>query len=592
YVAAVSRQVGRPTRAVLAEVLPILILQIDFPRSMYWTSAAGLRFIRPIRWLVALLKGEVVDFELGGVRSGGLTLGHRLLSGKPVRVGKLADYRRRLRQARVLVDPAERRAKILADSTRLLKPLRLRVREDKGLLDLLVDSFEYPSLVLGGFDEEFLSLPREILITVMRHHQKYMSVEDGRQGLAPHFLAVIDLDRDPEGEIRRNHETVLTARFRDARFFWEVDQKRPLAERLPDLEKVVFESRLGSYRRKADRLKDLVAWLGKEAAVDGRRADIQVLTRAAELSKCDLTTEMVGEFPELQGVVGGLYARAQGESELAASAIREHYRPAGPEDPLAESLEGALLAVADKVDTIAACFSVGLAPTGSRDPFGLRRAGSGIVRTLVERGLRVPLPKLVREALGLLAGQGLAGRDADPAPVEEFVSERARHYFREGRGYAYDEVNAAFAAGWDDLVDVAARLEAIRQLRPTADFEPVAAAFKRIRNILTQAGPPDRSTRPIENSLIEAGAERELYDRFLKLRPKVAELRGKHRYPEALRQIASLRPQVDRYFDTVLVMAKEEGVRENRLALLAHLLHEFSTMADFSEIVVGPKPKE
>jgi glycyl-tRNA synthetase beta chain len=447
-------------------------------------------------------------------------------------------------------------------------------------------------VLLGEFAADFLSLPEEVLVTVMRHHQKYFAVEGGQGELAPHFLVVIDLDGDSTGEVRRNHEAVLAARFRDAGFFWEADQKRKLAERLPLLEGVVFESRLGSYRKKVERVKGLGAWLAREMSADGRRADIAVVTRAAELAKCDLTTEMVGEFPELQGVVGGLYARAQGEPEGVARAIHDHYRPVGPEDSLPTTPEGATLAIADKLDSIAACFAVGLVPTGSRDPFALRRAGSGIVRIIVEKGLRLSLDAAVREALTTLAGSGLAGREASPAPILAFLEERARHLFREGKGFAYDEVNAVFAAGWDDLVDTGARLAALRALRSTPDFEPVAAAFKRIRNILEQAGGPDRSARPIENNLIEAGAERELYDRFLKLRPRVEEFRERHRYQEALRQIATLRAQVDRFFDTVLVMAQDEAVRENRLTLLAHLLKEFSTVADFSELALGPKSRE
>ncbi len=592
YVAAVRKNVGKPTSALLAEILPSLIPRIEFPRSMVWTSAAGLRFIRPIRWLVALFGGRVIEFEVAGVRSGRASRGHRALANRALAVKGLADYRKRLGQAGVLVEPAERRKRIEEECAQLVKPLRLGARRDPGLVGLVVDMVEHPAALLGGFDPEFLALPQEVLVTVMRHHQKYFAVENPGGSLAAHFLVVIDLDGDLGGEIRRNHEAVLAARFRDARFFWEADQRRKLVERVPLLDGVVFESRLGSYRQKVARVQALAAWFAREMSADGRRADIAAVRRAAELSKCDLTTEMVGEFPELQGVVGGLYARVQGEPEAVARAIHDQYKPAGPEDSLPATLEGAALAVADKLDSIAACFAVGLVPTGSRDPFALRRAGSGIVRIIVEMGLRLSLGAAVREALSVLAGSGLAGREASPSPVLAFLEERARHLFREGKGFAYDEVNAVFAAGWDDLVDVGARLAALRALRPTPDFEPVAAAFKRIRNILEQAGGPDRSGSPVDNNLVEAGAERELYDRLLKVGPRVAEFRERHRYPEALRQIATLRPQVDRYFDTVLVMAKDEAVRENRLALLAHLLKEFSTVADFSELAVGPKTRE
>lgn len=594
YVAAVSRQKGGPTRSVLAKFLPQLIPQIDFPRTMYWTRAQGLRFIRPIRWLVALYAGQVVEFELAGVRSGRLTCGHRLLSNKAIPLRHPGDYQKALRKAHVLVDPEGRRAKIVREGESLLKPLGLRLHPDKALLEELVNLVEHPAVVRGEFGREFLALPPEVLITVMRHHQKYLSAEDRRGSLAPYFLTVIDLDRDRGGEVGQAHEAVLAARFRDAQFFWQADQKQSLADRRSLLARVTFESRLGSYADKVERIGRLAEWLGNHVSADGRRADIAVLVRAAELSKSDLTTGMVGELPELQGVVGGLYAAAQGEPEGVAQAIQDHYRPAGPDDSVPPTLEGALLAIADKLDTIAACFAVGLEPTGSRDPFALRRAGSGIVRIIVERGLRLSLSEAARQAAAVLRAGGLQNAKAgDPsAKVQEFLEERARHLCREVKKFPYDEVNAVFAAGWDDLIDVRARLEAIRAIRRTPDFEPIAVAFKRIGNILEQAGGPDRATAPIQNNLIEAGAERELYDRFLKLRPRVAELREKHRYEEALRQIASLRPQVDRYFDTVLVMAKDEAVRENRLALLAHLLREFSTLADFSEIVVRPRGKE
>jgi glycyl-tRNA synthetase beta chain len=395
----------------------------------------------------------------------------------------------------------------------------------------------------------------------MRHHQKYFSVENRQGRLAPHFLAVIDLDADRAGEIRRGHEAVLRARFRDGQFFWEADQRKRLEDRLPLLEQSTFVAELGSYRQKVERVVRLATSLGESVGSKGRRADIDSLRRAAHLCKSDLSTEMVGEFPELQGVVGGLYARAQGESETVAEAVYEHYRPAGADDALPESLEGSLLSLADKLDTVAGCFAVGLIPSGSRDPYALRRAAGGAVRVVVEKGLRLSIHRAVEEAVV--------------------------------RGFAYDEVNAVFAAGWDDLVDALARQEALRCIRPTPHFEPLAVAFKRIRNILEQAGDGEqRAAQPVETSLLEPGAEQELYQRFQELRPRVGELREKHDYTAAFRLVASLRPYVDRYFDTVLVMTREEKVRENRLSLLAQLLLEFSTMADFSEIVVTSGNKE
>ncbi|MFQ5927018.1 MAG: glycine--tRNA ligase subunit beta, partial [Terriglobia bacterium] len=338
YVATMKHTRGRPTRRLLAEALPRIIPAIRFPRSMYWTSQRGLRFIRPIRWLLALYAGQVVGFELAGVRSGRMTWGHRALSGKRLTVRDFRDYQQKLRKAHVLLRPSERAAKIRREQQKLIKGNRLRLPSAEAqdffggvsgfddLLEYAVDSTEYPSVILGEFSANFArSLPQEVLITVMVHHQKYFSVRDRQGRLAPFFLAVVDREADRSGLIRRGHERVLEARFRDAEFFWETDQKRTLNDRLPELGNVLFESRLGSYRKKVDRMELLASWLGSRTGIDGRRADS--LRRAVRLSKADLTTEMVREFPELQGVTGGLCARAQGEPESVAQAIYEHYKP-------------------------------------------------------------------------------------------------------------------------------------------------------------------------------------------------------------------------------------------------------------------------
>ncbi len=334
YVAVVRHHRGRPTRKVLAEVLPSLIKRISFPRSMYWTSPQELRFIRPIRWLLALYAGEVINFELAGITNGRFSRGHRLLANRRITIRRASDYRTQLRRAFVLVNPEERRKKIVQEIPRALRRSHLQAREDKELLSLVVNQTEYPTVLRGEFREEFLSLPSEVLVTVMRHHQKYFSVTTGKEEMAPHFLTVIDLDRDQGGEIRRGHESVLEARFRDARFFWETDQRQHLAGRIALLKDIVFQARLGSYANKVERLVQLSRWLGKNAKppdgrradIAGRHADIQTVEGAASLCKADLTTLLVGEFPELQGVVGGLYARAQG----GAASNRHRHRRALP----------------------------------------------------------------------------------------------------------------------------------------------------------------------------------------------------------------------------------------------------------------------
>jgi glycyl-tRNA synthetase beta chain len=539
YYSFVKKVEGRRTIDILAGALPGLILGIYFPKTMYWTGKGGPRFIRPIRWIVALLGGDVVPFELAGVRSGALTSGHRRLGAREITV-TVGDYERRLRDNHVILSAGERREKISGELA------GMRVKADPALLETLVYLTEYPTAISGSFDAQFLELPEEVLVTVMRHHQKYFSVEDAGGNLAPRFVAVMNIDADPEGFVERGNERVLRARFNDARFFWETDQKRTLADRLPDLAHVTFQAKLGTYLEKTERMIDLVKELGGDAHA----------VRASILSKCDLTTELVKEFTELQGVVGGLYARAQGEPEPVWRAVYDHYKPESMEDAIPRGEVGRIVALGDKLDTLRGCFRVGLIPTGSRDPFALRRAAQGVVKILVEGGFQTPL-------LDLLEGN---------AQLIAFFEDRVKFYFKDYRGFQYDEVNAAMAAGWSNLVDLDARLERIRKLRPTPDFEPLAASFKRIRNILEQA--KFEGGGAIDEGLLEAGPERELFEEYRNIAGQPIE-----------NAIARLRPKVDLFFDKVLVNAPDAGVRQNRLTLLHTLLAEFSTVADFSEIV-------
>ena len=549
YFGIVKSVIGRDTKAILTEALPALIGKIYFPKTMYWTGKAGFRFIRPIRWLVALLGQEIVNFELAGVKSGNVTRGHRKLGSSAIPV-TIENYRQALKDNYVLVMASERRAKIRAE----IKKLGAHIKPDPGLLETLVYITEYPAAITGVFDKEFLELPEEVLITVMRHHQKYFSLEDSEGNLEPAFVTVMNTAADPDGLVRKGNERVLRARFNDARFFYQNDQHKKLKDRVTDLEKVTFQAKLGTYLEKTHRVVDLVQELG-----GGKDAE-----RAAMLAKTDLTTEMVKEFTDLQGIVGGLYAKAQGESEAVWRAVYEHYKPLSMEDSIPSTSEGRFLAVADKLDTLRGYFEIGLAPSGSKDPFALRRAAQGVVKILVEGEMDLPLTTLIgsNEAL------------------KEFMIDRVRYYFKEVRGYKYDEVNAVLKAGAENLVDVALRLEAVQAVRPTENFEPLAAAFKRIQNILKQAGIQPASG-PIQETLLEHGAERDLYERFGTLREEIA----KADYPSALEAIASIRPQVDHFFDKVMVNVPDEAVRANRLKLLGSLLVEFSTIADFSEIV-------
>jgi glycyl-tRNA synthetase beta chain len=551
YYELIKKVSGRATLDILVESLPAAILGIQWPKTMYWTDRSGPRFIRPIRWLVALLGDQVIPFEIGGVRSGNVTRGHRILGASSIPV-TIATYESELRKNFVILAAHERRHKIEKECAALGAKL------DGDLVETLTYITEFPTAIKGDFDPAYLELPAEVLTTVMRHHQKYFSVEDAI-GLAPNFVAVMNTAGDPDGLVKHGNERVLKARFNDARFFWNVDQARKLADRVHDLAKVTFQAKLGSYKEKTDRVVALV----KELGGDGNAQ------RAALLCKCDLTTEMVKEFTDLQGVVGGLYAKAQGEPEAVSHAIYEHYQPLSMEDSIPSTREGQIVALADKLDTLRECFRIGMMPTGSKDPFALRRAAQGVVKILVEAKLDFQFVQLFQ---GELSG---------------FMLERVQHYFREVRGFKYDEVNAVLAAGCWTLADVEARLAALAEVRPTENFEPLAASFKRIRNILKQAAYTG-GERVLEGDF-EQDAERELY-RELERVVKIAT--DSREYRAILEATASTRPTVDRFFDDVMVMDPDPVVRARRLELLYRINMHFSTIADFSEIVTSGDEKK
>jgi glycyl-tRNA synthetase beta chain len=544
---------GQALTDALSEELPEVIGGIHFPKSMYWTGKSGLRFIRPIRWILALLGGRVIPFELAGVRSGNTTRGHRILGSRdPIPVTN-NSYEQTLRGNFVIVRAEERKQRIETS-------LGPDVQKDDALLRTLVYLTEFPTPIRGSFDSSYLELPKEILTTVMRHHQRYFSLlkEDG--SLAPEFVAVTNTAGDPDGLIRQGNERVLRARFNDARFFWEVDQQKKLAARLPDLAKVTFQAKLGSYKDKAERVVKLASSIAAQIGADANSVEV-----AALLSKCDLTTDMVKEFTELQGIVGGLYAKAQGEGDAVATAIYDHYKPVSMEDSIPRTPEGQVVSIADKLDTLRECFKIGLIPTGSKDPFALRRAAQGVVKILFEARLELPLLPLIEDVPQLPA----------------FMQERIQFYLRDVLDFAYDEVNAALAAPLTTLPDLANRTEALHYIRPTADFESLAASFKRIKNILLQAK-VDRQLE-ITADLMAEGPELNLYQAASRVASSV---KGRP-YREQLAGIASLRPNVDLFFDKILVNDPDPVIRQNRLALLYSLLTEFSTIADFSEIVTS-----
>ena len=566
---------------MLAGGLPKEVLGLYWAKNMYWRAGKPERFVRPVRWVVALLDAAVVPLEIAGIAAGNASRGHRVLHGDhPVVLPSAKSYAEALRKAFVMVDVAERRQSIrkaLDEATRTVAGARWR--EDEPLIETVVHLTEWPSVVLGTFEPEYLELPEEVLVTVMRDHQKYFAVEGADGKLAPHFLAVLNTQTDEEGReiIRHGNARVLRARFKDARFFWDFDQKTPLVDRVESLKNVTFQKELGSYHWKTEANLAVARALAAKVKAAGVVFDEAALLKATELAKTDLTTELVKEFTELQGVIGGLYARAQGLGDTVAKAIYAQYTPASTEDAIPTTVEGQLLGLADRIQTITAMFGIGNAPTGSKDPFALRRAANAIVKILAESGLGLTLSDVVEAS-----GADMASQEQ----VTAFLRERLNFYLKDVRGFAYDVVNAVLAAGADDVRDSIARAEALTEVRESADFAAISAAFKRIKNILRQAeekkfalgSPKDAKLSPEAQKLADAAAA---------LAPVVAELRQKRAYSEALASIATLRPVVDAFFDKVMVLDPDAAVRGAHLGLIDEVLRGFSGIADFSEIVTG-----
>ncbi|HEY4841131.1 MAG TPA: glycine--tRNA ligase subunit beta [Terriglobales bacterium] len=600
YLAATVTRKGRTASEILAETLPKEISTLYWPKYMYWRKRGEL-FVRPVRWLVAMLDEEVVPLELFGIAAGKTTQGHRIISREDVIISKPSAYVEILRGAKVLA-AAEREhviRKALDVATRTIP--RARWREDKSLLSTVVNLTEFPSAILGSFDPEFLDLPEEVLVTVMRDHQKYFAIEDADGKLLPHFLAVLNTAGDADGLIRHGNERVLRARFNDARFFWQTDQKQNLRQRVDLLRNVTFQKDLGTYYDKTLRVQHLASSLSETVKQSGIAIRPGVVHKAALLAKADLTTELVKEFTELQGIVGGLYARVQQldddlrpDVQLAISrAIYDHYKPESMEDAAPATLEGAVLSIADKADSIAGMFALGLVPSGSKDPFALRRQANGIVKTIAEHKLPLRLSEIMTDARTRYSGSEAERKFSNAnyaASVQSFFRERLEFYLKDACGYAYDVVSAVLAVDADHVVDTVARAEAVSKVRGSADFESISIALKRMQNILRQA---NEKTKLIAMRVDVAGLQEESEKELAALIPPtvgvVEKLRAARDYEGALLEIAKLRPAIDKFFDKVMVMVDDDHLRANRLALLQSLVKEFSTLADFSEIVTEGK---
>ena len=582
YLAATTVKKGRSAAEVIGSELPKEIGALYWAKSMYWRAAKPERFVRPVLWIACLLGDDVVPLSFAGKIAGRATYGHRVLaSGEAFEIVSPESYAAQLEGEFVLVDVEARRQRIrkaLDYATRRVEGARWR--EDEALVDAVTHLTEWPDVLLGEFEADYLALPEEVLVTVMRDHQKYFAVEDSRGKLAPHFLAVVNIALDEVNEpiIRQGNERVLRARFNDARFFWEFDQRTPLTERMKLLEHVTFQKDLGSYAAKSERVRALAAKLAEIAISRAASVNAAAVDEAARLAKTDLTTELVKEFTELQGVIGGLYARAQGVSAVVAEAIYDQYLPGSASDPIPRSAEGAVLGLADRIDTIAGMFGLGMEPTGSKDPFALRRAANAVVRILAES----ELPLRLSDVLSAPSPQPDVA-----AKLSAFFAERVEFYLREVRGQAYDVVKAVMAAGYDDLRDAVVRAEAVTAMRGSEDFLAVSAAFKRMKNILAQAPEAEEFTERIVigGSAIDMELA-DLWDASIEVRGKVDAFAAKKDYVKALESVADLRSAIDEFFERVMILHPNPTLRRGRVLILWDIVQNLRPIADLSEIVV------
>jgi len=572
YISVTKQETGRPTHLILAEILPKLVVEIPFKKSMHWGDQ-DVRFARPIHWIVALFDGSVVPFSFGTIQSGAVSRGHRFMANTTFPVRDYAHYLEECERHFVIPDPERRKEIIRRETHRVAETAGGRLLPDEGLLEEVTYLAEYPSAVAGTFPPEFLKVPREVLITSMRSHQRYFSIVDTDGKLMPGFITINNtLTEDPSVVVKGN-ERVLRARLSDARFFFEEDQKVRLDERVDALKKVVYQQKLGTSFEKMERFKSLA-----EGLADSLNPAVKVQTgRAAWLCKADLVTGMVGEFPEVQGIMGREYALLEGEDAAVATAIAEHYLPTQAGGELPASDIGAFVSIADKLDTICGCFSVGLIPTGAADPYALRRATIGIIAIILDRGYRLSLPGLIGRSLELLSAK--LNRPAEQVASDVLEYFRARLINLMGNDFPGDAVDAAVSADFTDLVDVKDRIAALAEFETRSDFEPLAVAFKRVGNIIK-----DGTDAPVDPALFEDPAEGALYEAFSTVKASVEARVAAGSWLDALTEIATLRGPVDAFFDRVMVMAEDPRVRTNRLALLTAIARMFNRIADFSKI--------
>ena len=575
YVAAKVTEKGQPAADVLAPILDGLITAIPWPKPMRWGwETTG--WARPIHWIVALLGDDVLPVSFADVTSGRDSHGHRFSSPGAVTITSPDSYEAALEAADVIASVEKRRERVLAGAREAAAPDKLV--EDGALLDEVTQLVELPQCAAGQFSADFLRLPREVLVSEMKEHQRYFAIEDEQGNLSNRFVVAYNTPVNDPDVVVRGNERVLVARLADGGFFFDRDRKRSLDSRVDSLGDVVWLKQLGSIRDKVERIVALSDYLADALYPDAKATAV----RAARLCKADLVTNMVGEFPELQGTMGRYYAESDGEPAEVGVAIEEHYQPRGASDDVPPSPAGAIVSMADKLDSIAGCFSVGLEPTGAADPYGLRRAALGVIRTVLTHERVFSLERAIRTAVAGVAAAAGPQADGDEvvAKIERFFKARLKAML--GDEISGDIIDAVVSTGIDDLVSVVERIRVLSSMRSGADFEPLAVAFKRVANIL-KMGTPDAAVDP---GRFEEDAERELWSSYASCRELVAAKLEARDYRSATETLITLKAPVDQFFDDVLVMAEDEGVRTNRLGMLRDLRSLFNTVADISRIQV------
>lgn len=579
YVAATLDIPGRPTPEVLGELVPRVLHEISWPKQMRWGSGEG-PWVRPVHGLVSLFGGEVVPFRLFDLDAGRTTVGHPVLSPEPFEVDGIKGYLERLGERHIEVRPGPRRKALEAALRSKAEELEGTLVEDDELLDKLTAICEIPGVMAGSFARSFLELPREVLVASLKDHQSALTVESPSGDLLPHFLTVMDRPDDPAGRVRSGNEWVVTARLEDARFFHGEDKKVRLADRVGDLEHLTFHEKLGSYADKAKRIAELAELLCREL---GRDDDVPAAVEAATLLKADLTTAMVAEFTSLQGVIGGIYAREEGYPEEVWQAIYDQYLPASVDDRVPRGRIGKVVSLADRIDTLVGIFGLSLIPTGSRDPFGLRRAAQGVVRIALEGEMPLDLDLVAAKAARLYGDQLERSGEQILDTLRPFLYDRIR-YLLGHLGYAYDEIEAALAVGGDDLPDLEARVKALHKVREEETFLSVVLAAKRIVNIVKDQA--EHTLRP--EALVEP-AEKALYEAHKRLKGEIEATAEAHDYEQALAKVGEFAEVLDRFFVEVLVMDENERLRQNRIALLQAIHRVLTRIARLTEMVVERK---